>query len=160
MTGSTAGELRPTGQGFLYVQRDLTAPKAQQQRLALQQALNTVGFWAALALLFWLAAHFLVTRRVELLLQITGRLAKGDYAARTGLTGGDELGVIGRAFDGMATQLGEQQTRLQQSKERLDLALKAARMITWETTQTQEVVIWSDNLGGGAGRQTGRPGAP
>ncbi len=146
LTGSTAGELRPTSRGFLYVQRDLTALKTQQQHLALQQALNTVGFWAALALLFWVVAHFLVTRRVASLLQITRHLAMGDYAARSGLTGGDELGVIGRAFDGMAAQLGEQQTRLQQSKERLDLALKAARMITWETTQNQDAVIWSENL--------------
>ncbi len=146
LIGSTPGELRPTSQGFLYVQHDLTAPKSQHQRLALRQAYDTVGFWAALALLFWLTAHFLVTRRVELLLQITRRLAKGDYAARTGMTGGDELGVIGRAFDGMAMQLGEQQARLQQSKERLDLALKAARMITWETTQNQETVTWSENL--------------
>jgi diguanylate cyclase (GGDEF)-like protein/PAS domain S-box-containing protein len=146
LIGSTAGELRPTSQGFLYVQLDLTALKKQHERLALQQALETVGFWATLALLFWVAAHFLVTRRVALLLQNTRRLALGDYSVRTGLTGGDELGVIGRAFDGMAAQLGEQRTRLQQSKERLDLALKAARMITWETTPNLESVIWSDNL--------------
>ena len=146
LIGGRAGELRPTGQGFVYVQYDLTALKAQQQRLALRQALNMVGFWSVLVLLFWVAAHFLVTRRVAILVHITERLGVGDYAARTGLTGGDELGVIGRAFDGMAAQLAEQQARLQQSKERLDLALKAARMITWETTQNQETVIWSDNL--------------
>ncbi len=146
LTSGEPGELRPASEGFLYMQRDLSALKARQQRLAIQKALGTAAFWAALALLFWVFAHFLVTRRVALLLQITRRLAKGDYTARSGLTGGDELGVIGRAFDSMAARLGEQQAFLQQSRERLDLALKAARMITWETTPTQEEVIWSENL--------------
>ncbi len=146
LTNGKRGELRPASRGFLYIQRDLTVLKARQQRVAIQQALNTAAFWAALAILFWIIAHFLVTRRVEKLLRNTRRLARGDYAARNNLMGGDELGVIGRAFDGMAARLGEQQAYLQQSKERLDLALKAARMITWETTANQEAVTWSENL--------------
>ncbi len=137
---------RPARQGFLYMQRDLSGVKARHQRKDLRKALNIVGFWVALSLLFWVLAYFLVTRRVSLLVRATKRLATGDYAARNGLTGGDELGVIGRAFDGMAAQLAEQQAHLQLSKERLDLALKAARMITWETSRNRETVIWSDNL--------------
>jgi PAS domain-containing protein len=157
LTGADSQELRPDRLGFLYVQFDLIASKERQQRLAFQQALQAVGFWAGLALLFWVVAHFLVTRRVDLLLRITRQLAAGDYTARSGLTGGDELGVIGRAFDGMAAQLDTQRRGLQQSKERLDLALKAARMITWETTQKQQEVNWSDNLGDVLGGKSGDP---
>lgn len=144
--GARAGDLRPTRAGYIYVQRDLSAAKAQQQHVAMQQAFYTIAFWSTLALLLGIGAHFLVTSRVARLLQATQRLAGGDFSARSGLSGGDELGVIGRAFDNMARQLAQQRVALQQGKQRLDLALKAARMVTWETARNAAQVTWSDNL--------------
>ncbi|MHB8744724.1 MAG: EAL domain-containing protein [Sulfuricaulis sp.] len=144
--GAPAGDLRSSPRGYMYVQEDLTAAKAQQQRVAMQQAFYTVAFWSTLALLLWIGAHFLVTSRMARLLRATQRLAGGDFAARSGLSGGDELGVIGRAFDDMTRQLSGQRIALQQSKQRLDLALKAARMVTWETTGQSSRVTWSENL--------------
>ena len=68
----------------------------------------------ALALAMWLAFHFLLTRRTARLVRAAEQLAAGNLAARSGLSGTDELGRLSRAFDAMALKVADTQTRLQQ----------------------------------------------
>ena len=62
-----------------------------------------------LALLAGLAATVIVTRRatrpLDRVAASASRLAAGDLGARTGLSGSDEIGAVGRAFDEMAERL-------------------------------------------------------
>jgi signal transduction histidine kinase len=61
------------------------------------------------ALLVGLAITVLATRRatrpLERVTSAAGRLAGGDLSARTGLSGADEVGAVGLAFDAMAERL-------------------------------------------------------
>jgi PAS domain S-box-containing protein len=68
----------------------------------------------ALALAMWLVFHFLLTRRTARLVHAAEQLAAGNLAARSGLKGTDELGRLSRAFDAMALEVAETQTRLRQ----------------------------------------------
>jgi len=49
----------------------------------------------------------LLTRRLEVLAGTAQRLASGDVEARTGLSGHDEVAIVGRAFDSMAQSIGD-----------------------------------------------------
>src|SRR5207249_3564979 len=72
------------------------------------------GWVTALALGMWLVFHFLLTRRTARLVHAAEQLAAGNLAARSGLKGTDELGRLSRAFDAMALEVAETQTRLRQ----------------------------------------------
>lgn len=97
------------------------------------------AFWfsamAALTLLLALLAGLMQIRRtlvpVMSLREATKRLAAGDLDARTGVTGRDEIGALGVAFDAMAAQLQENIRRREQTEQELirsrDAALAAAR---------------------------------
>lgn len=73
-------------------------------------AVHRYLIWASLlALGLALVLSFLLTRRVlkplSRMADVTRRLAAGDYSARTGLSGEDEIGRLGQAFDRMADNL-------------------------------------------------------
>lgn len=64
---------------------------------------------ALFALAAGLLATVLITRRatrpLDRVAAAAGRLAAGDLGARTGVSGGDEVGAVGQSFDEMADQL-------------------------------------------------------
>jgi two-component system sensor histidine kinase CpxA len=75
---------------------------------------GTVGTWfltpehlfflsAAVLLCYWLTYH--LTSPVRALQKAVERFGRGDLAARTGSTRGDELGQLARAFDRMAGRI-------------------------------------------------------
>jgi len=47
------------------------------------------------------------------------RIARGDYTAKIGLTGEDEISVLGREFDAMARSLAEREAQLREKQEAL-----------------------------------------
>ncbi|HET9762857.1 MAG TPA: PAS domain S-box protein [Casimicrobiaceae bacterium] len=112
--------LRPTRTGSLFLEYDLKQYKAEARAQVLQQSVYWAGWVTALALAMWLVFHFLLTRRTAQLVHAAEQLAAGNVAARSGLTGGDELGRLSRAFDAMALEVAETQTRL-----RRDIAERA-----------------------------------
>ncbi len=112
LMGSEREELRPSRTGSVYLAYDLKRSKADARALVLQQSLYWAGWVTALALAMWLAFHFLLTRRTARLVGAAEQLASGNLAARSGLKGTDELARLSRAFDAMALEVAETQTRL------------------------------------------------
>jgi signal transduction histidine kinase len=75
-----------------------------------------------------LGTEVFVLRRVKSLVDATRRLAAGDLTARSGLPyGPDELGELGRSFDGMATALELRQTRAERAEGELFSSLETLR---------------------------------
>ncbi len=114
LMGGERDELRPSRTGTLVLAYDLQRYKAEARAQVLQQSLYWAGWVTALALAMWLVFHFLLTRRTARLVHAAEQLAAGNLGARSGLKGTDELGRLGRAFDAMALQVAETQTRLRQ----------------------------------------------
>ena len=114
LMGSEGEELRPSRTGSLFLTYDLKRYKAEARAQVLQQSIYWAGWVTALALGMWLVFHFLLTRRTARLVHAAEQLAAGDLAARSNLKGGDELGRLSRAFDAMALEVSETQTRLRQ----------------------------------------------
>jgi len=112
LLGSEGGELRPSRSGGLLVAYDLVRYKAEAREQVVRQALYWAGWVTALALVMWAVFHFLLTRRTARLVHAAEQLAAGRLDIRSGLRGDDELGRLGRAFDVMALQVSETQTRL------------------------------------------------
>ena len=112
LMGSEREELRPSRTGSLLLAYDLKRYKAEARARVLQQSLHWAGWVTALALAMWLVFHFLLTRRTARLVGAAEQLAAGNLAARSGLKGRDELGRLSRAFDAMALEVAETQTRL------------------------------------------------
>lgn len=120
-------ELRPSRTGSLYVSYDLRRRKDEARAQVLEQSLSWAGWVTVLALVMWLAFHFLLTRRTARLVTAAEELASGNLSVRSGLDGRDELGRLGRAFDAMAGEVAETQTRLRsdiEERERVTTALR------------------------------------
>jgi PAS domain S-box-containing protein len=114
LLGPGHDELRPSRIGSLVVGYDLARYKAEARALVVKQSLYWAGWVTALALAMWLAFHFLLTRRTARLVEAAERFASGDLAARGDLQGRDELARLGRAFDAMALEVADTQTKLRQ----------------------------------------------
>lgn len=64
-------------------------------------------------------------RPVRTLIEGVSRVRRGDYEAKIGVEGEDEIAVLAREFDSMATALKEREAQLQQKQEEL---LRAERL--------------------------------
>ena len=114
LMGSDGEELRPSRTGGVFLAYDLKRYKAEARAQVVQQSLYWAGWVTALALAMWLVFHFLLTRRTARLVAAAEQLAAGNLTARSDLKGTDELGRLSRAFDKMALEVAETQTRLRQ----------------------------------------------
>src|SRR5215475_10175744 len=112
LMGTEHEELRPTRTGSVYLAYDLKRYKAEARAQVVQQSLYWAGWVTVLALAMWLIFHFLLTRRTARLVGAAEQLAAGNLAARSALDGRDELGRLSRAFDAMALEVADTQTRL------------------------------------------------
>ncbi len=96
------GALRNHRPAMLLARADISRFK----RLALaeirREALLVTAAMMLLALLLGLGAHFGLTRRMRRIIEAAADFGQGNLDARTGVTGRDELGRIGEAFDAMA----------------------------------------------------------
>jgi two-component system NtrC family sensor kinase len=98
-------ELRPSRTGAVFLAYDLSRARMEARAQVLRQSYYWAGWVTALALAMWLVFHFLLTRRTARLMRAAEHLAAGNLAARSGLTGQDELARLGRAFDSMAAAI-------------------------------------------------------
>jgi two-component system NtrC family sensor kinase len=129
LLGGERDGLRPSRTGSVVLIYDLARYKAEARAQVVQQSLYWAGWVAALALTMWLVFHFLLTRRTARLVHAAECLAAGDLSSRSGQREGDELGRLSRAFDAMALEVAETQTRLRRdiaARESAEAALRAS----------------------------------
>jgi PAS domain S-box-containing protein len=152
LTGSERDEMRPSRTGGLFVSYDLRRRKAEARAQVLQQSLYWTGWVTVLALVMWLVFHFLLTRRTARLVSAAEALAAGNLDVRSGLRGGDELGRLGRAFDAMAREVAETQTRLRKDiaeRERSAEALRISEASYRAIFDSAEDAIFVRDVGSG-----------
>lgn len=115
--------------GSLFLAYDLNRPKAEARAQVTQQSLYWAGWVTALALAMWLIFHFLLTRRTAQLMRAAEQLAAGNLTARSALKGNDELARLSHAFDTMAHNVADTQTRLEADiaeRQRAEAALRVS----------------------------------
>ncbi|HEU5122818.1 MAG TPA: PAS domain S-box protein [Verrucomicrobiae bacterium] len=69
---------------------------------------------------------------------------RGDYSVRAVKTSNDEIGLLTDAFNQMLTRIQEQTVALQESENRLRLALEASSTGTWDWNVSNNQVIWDE----------------
>jgi PAS domain S-box-containing protein len=69
-----------------------------------------------------------------------------DYSVRADKHGDDEVGQLTAAFNEMLTRIGETNTALAASEERLRLALKGSQTGTWDWNLVTNHVTWDDYM--------------
>lgn len=96
-----AGEPRSPRTGVLFLSSDLTQLKREAVNFVLGQAVVMTVVLFCAAGLIGLYLHFVVTRRIERLVEVSQALGQGDEQIRTQFKGKDELSQFGAAFDAM-----------------------------------------------------------
>jgi len=130
--------------GTLYVKSDLT----EVSRTLRLSAAIAAGVMA----ISLLAAYFLsralqgqISEPVLTLANVAKAVsAHQDYAVRAPALGTDELGTLTDAFNHMLSRIQEQAGALRESKERMDLALRASGVGTWSWNAGTNAIIWDD----------------
>ncbi|CAG1066612.1 Sporulation kinase E [uncultured bacterium] len=139
--GSFEHELRPSRVGVFVIAHDMSAKKAamriylERQILLLVLALGLVAFVIWLMLSVWLARPIMHLRRAA------ERLASGDLTVRTGFSGGNEVAVIGRAFDSMAESMEQARNKVEETGEKLREAQALASLGSFEINGEGETVL-------------------
>ncbi|WP_455211884.1 putative bifunctional diguanylate cyclase/phosphodiesterase [Kaarinaea lacus] len=78
---------------------------------------------------------YLLTRRLAVLSYAAQRLADGEYGVQTGLQGGDELALVGRAFDNMARSIENSVASLHAREQELQRTQDELEMRVHERTK-------------------------
>lgn len=129
LIGSDGAELRPSRIGGLFLVYDLSRSKADARARVIAQSRYWTVWMSILALVMWLAFHFLLTRRTARLVHAAEQIAAGNLSARSALEGHDELARLSRAFDAMAIEVSDTQTHLRQDiaeRQRTEAALRVS----------------------------------
>lgn len=117
--GHSAGELRPSRLGALYIDYDFGHVLLSKRSQLYNDLAVTMLAVVLLSALLWYILHIVLTRRVETLLNDTRHLAGGNLAHRSQLTGNDELSEISQAFNHMVCQLESDRHTIASSQKRL-----------------------------------------
>jgi PAS domain S-box-containing protein len=130
--------------GTLYITSDL---KAVYNTLRLSGMIGVVVMAVSLlaAYLLSMALQGTISHPILRLAETASAVSKrGDYSVRAPGVGRDELGVLTQAFNHMLGRIEDQNGDLQESKERLDLALQSAGVGTWTWDLVTNLVVWDD----------------
>ena len=137
------GEVRSSRAGVLFLSMDLARSRAEARDQVVNQSLYWAGWVAALALALWLVFHFLLTRRTARLVDAARQVTAGNFDARSGLSGRDELGQLGVAFDAMADAIAETRARLE-----ADLNQRAQVQLALENSEAQYRSMFNASIDG------------
>lgn len=102
----------------------------------------------------WIGSDVLLLRRVNVLVNVTQRLAAGELSARTDVRGGvGELSQLERAFDGMADSLQQRESERKQAEEALrhshnllDLTGQIAKVGGWDLNLETQTLTWTEEV--------------
>jgi PAS domain S-box-containing protein len=129
--------------GMLVAQYDVATIRRQAHGLVVEQLFQFSLVIISFSLVLWLTFHYGLTRRVHRLVESARRLGEGDFDARAGLSGRDELAQVGRAFDDMARLIAEDQCRLEENEARVRAILD--NMADGSVTTNDQGMIQSIN---------------
>jgi PAS domain S-box-containing protein len=111
--GVKQGQLHSNRIGAYVIGRNLQARKLAARALVARQIAEFTIPMAGMAVLFMVLFHFVISRRVDVLINASRQFALGHAGARAGLHGKDELAEIGAAFDDMAERVAGAQKELE-----------------------------------------------
>jgi len=98
--------------GKLCMYTDVTLPLEMHAALIKKRSQQLLAGLIGLALLIGILLHLTVTRRVLRLLRAAQRVGEGKLSTVSGVTGPDELGLLGREFDGMVRKMAQSSAQL------------------------------------------------
>jgi PAS domain S-box-containing protein len=104
--------LRSEAVGIVFLDYDLSHPKATARANANARVALASAVLLALAATFSVIFHRILTARVNRLVTASEKLAAGHLDVRADIRGGDELAQLGKAFDHMAAQLQRRDAQL------------------------------------------------
>ncbi len=119
------GEIRSSRIGALIIEKNLANLKRNATasvRLQVAQFVVVLGLFAT-GLGIYLHHH--LTKRIRRLVYVNHRIATGDTAARTGLSGNDEVSMLASSIDQMAQQLSDRAEQLEDSRVQAQAASQA-----------------------------------
>ncbi len=149
--GATA-EIPELGNTVVVSRSESSVVGALRPLLWLVVATVAVALIVAMATAWWLARH--VLRRLAVLTRTTDAMHEGDWTARTGDLGSDELGRLGLSLDRMADGVESEQLRRRQIEDEL-----AHQALHDPLTGLANRAKFLDRLGDALAR-SGRSGAP
>jgi PAS domain S-box-containing protein len=141
---TVAGELQRKAQGVVFLEIDLTHAKAIARGEDVDRVRLATGVLLALCAGFMLFFRKVFTSRVHKLEAAAKQLAGGDLAARSGLTGIDEVARLGAAFDEMAAQLQRRDGQLLESEHRFRQMAEKIGEIFWLYDFDQGRVLYAN----------------
>ncbi len=110
-TGFQERELRPNKIGALFMAMELTPEKERVRDLILKNFSLNLLLLIITASVIWLTLHFLITKKVQNLIRLTSRFAKGEHHVRFSAKGHDELSELGQAFNHLFSKISMTQTK-------------------------------------------------
>jgi PAS domain S-box-containing protein len=141
--------LRPNGKlaGYLYLKVGTAISEAEKRKVALLFALGSLGTIALTALILSWLLHRMVVRRLNELVEIFRRFARGDYAIRAHLSGGDdEIVALMNGFNGLAKRLEDTLAHLRESETLLNTTQRLSKVGGWEVDVKSGKAYWTDEL--------------
>jgi len=121
-----------------YICSSVYIDELQSSGKLLSERILTIGFITFMGAIFLaLVFSYWVTKPINSLALVAKKVSQGDLTVTSGISRTDELGVLGKAFDGMVNQMRE-------NIEMLDLKV-ASRTKTLATTNAQLQQAMSDS---------------
>jgi len=139
-------KLRATRVGMLVFEKNILHNKIIEKNNVEKHVGMFFALTLCIATLLWMVFHFSITRRVNRLVEVAGKVAEGDLSVRIGLHGRDEFARIGKSLDNMTVSLAKNQHELIVSEERLRMSQVYANIGTWEWNIKSNDVYWSDTI--------------
>jgi two-component system, NtrC family, sensor kinase len=98
--------------GAIEVSESLTALKTYTRMSIVQVLIMTAVLTVAGGVLMALAGHYLIEKRIDLAIDFTRAIGRGEFDCSPGLAGNDEIVALGREMAAMSNSLAEARTNL------------------------------------------------
>lgn len=140
--------LRPDGKltGYLYLKVGTAISEAEKRKVSILFAIGTLGTIALTAMILSLLLHLMVIKRLNDLVEIFRRFARGDYAARAQPLGGDEIATLMNGFNGLAKRLEDTLAHLRENETLLNTTQRLSKVGGWEFDVKSGKSFWTDEL--------------